>query len=106
MPVVARTGGTQILAEPHYHRSLLRVDAVQAAADPHGADQDQNAAQALAEVGGALPPSPSGRAAAASEQRRQAALEIPQHIVQIVLRLLRTIPRIAFLAARFVPRHA
>ncbi len=35
----------------------------------------------------------------------QAALEIAQHIVQIVLRLLRAVPGIAFFPARFVPSH-
>ena len=105
VPVVAGTGGLQILAEAQYHGALLRVDAVQAAADPHGADQHQDAAQARAEVAGALSAAAAGPAPAAPEQRRQAALEIAQHIVQIVLRLLRPVPGIAFLAARFVPSH-
>ena len=56
--------------------------------------------------GGALSAAAAGPAAAAPEQRRQAALQIAQHIVQIVLRLLRAVPGIAFLAAGFVPSHA
>src|ERR1700722_5615091 len=106
MPVVAGARGLQILTEAQHHRTLLRIDAVDAAADPDRADQDQDAAHALAEAGGTGAPSPPGSAGAAPKQRRQAAVEIAQHIVQIVLRLLRAVPRIAFLAARFVPSHA
>src|ERR1700735_4309835 len=86
MPVVAGARGLQILTEAQYHRALLRIDAVDAAADPDRADQNQDAAHALAEAGGSGAPSPPGAACAAPEQRRQTALEIAQHIVQIVLR--------------------
>src|ERR1700733_8235597 len=99
MPVVAGARGLQILTEAQYHRALLRIDAVDAAADPDRADQDQDAAHALAEAGRTGGPSP-GSARAAPEQRPQVALEIAQHVVQIVLRLLWAVPRIAFLAAR------
>src|SRR6185312_17260587 len=105
MPVETRTGGLQILAEAQHHCALLCIDAVDAAADPHRDDQDEHAAQAPAEIGGTLAAAPRTRAAAA-EQRREPALDIAQHVVQIVLRLLRAVPGVAFLSAGFVPSHA
>src|SRR5882757_3211541 len=106
MPVVSRTRGLHVLAEAQDHRALLRVDPVHAAADPHGGDQHQNTAEAPAKARSTLTATQAAAAAAAAKQRAQAALKISQHIVQIVLRLLRPIPGIAFLPARFVPSHA
>src|SRR5450631_2217314 len=105
MPVVSRPGGLSVLTEAQNHRALLRVDSVQAAADPYRADEHQNTAQATAEPRGTRPASEAATRAATPKQRAQAPLEISQHVVQIVLRLLRSIPGIAFFPARFVPSH-
>src|SRR5580698_5495925 len=84
-----------------YPGPLLRIDAVQAARDPHDADQHQHRAEAAREArrGGAAAVS------ATAEQRRQAPLQVAQYVVQVVLRLLRTVPGVALLAAGFVPSH-
>ena len=58
----------------------------------------------LAKLGEPWPP--AARTAAAPEQRGQTPLQIAQHVVQIVLRLLGAVPGIALLAARFVPSHS
>ena len=76
-------------------RSCWASTRYKTAADPHGHDQsDQYAADSplpklVRET--SEPPMPP---AAAAEQRRQAPLKIAQHVVQIVLRLLRAVPRI------------
>src|SRR6202035_847463 len=102
MPVVSRTRGLHVLAEAQNHRALLRIDTVHAATDPHRADQHQNTADAPAKARRILSTAQAAASAAAAKQRTKAALKISQHVVQIVLRLLRPIPGIAFLPARFV----
>ncbi len=104
MPVIAGTHGLHVLAEPQNDGTLLGVDAVDAAADPHRRrSRISTLLNPRPKFGRTLP---AADTAAPAEQRRQAALQIAQHIVQIILRLLRAIPGIAFLAARFVPSHA
>src|SRR5258707_11817801 len=105
MPVVAGPRGLHVFAEAQDYSALLGVDPIQAAADPYRSDQDQNAAQAFVEARGTLTAAETAAAAAASEQRGQATLKISQHVVQIVLRLLGSVPGIAFFPARFVPSH-
>ena len=102
MPVVAGTHRALVLAEAQHHGPLLRIDAVHAARDPHHADQHQHGGQPAAEARRARG---AGAAAAAAEQRGQAPLQVAQHVVQVVLRLLGTVPGIALLAAGFVPGH-
>src|ERR1700691_2276047 len=106
MPVVPGSGGLQVLAKAQDDGALLRVDSIQAATDPDRREQYQNTAQALAEAGRTLPAAETAAAAAAAEQRAQAPLEISQHIIQIVLRLLRSVPRVTFFPARVIPSHA
>ena len=105
MPVVAGSRGLHVLAKAQDDGALLCVNPIQTAADPDRPDQHQNAAQALAPPGRTLTAAETA-AAAATEQRAQAALEISQHIIQIVLRLLGSIPRITFFPTRFIPSHA
>src|SRR6202020_2655281 len=106
MPVVARSRGLDVLAKAQNDRALLRVYPIQAAADPNGRDQHQDTAQTLAEAGRTLAAAETAASAAAAKQRAQALLEISQHIVQIVLRLLGTVPRVTFFPTRFIPSHA
>src|ERR1700690_4261009 len=103
MPVVAGTGRIDVFTEAQNDRTLLGIDAIDAAADPDGPDNDQKTRKSLAETRGA---GPSTTHAGATKERRQATLNIAQNIVQVVLLLVRVIPRIAFLAAGFVPSHA
>src|SRR5277367_4519394 len=101
MPVVAGTERALVFAEAQHHGPLLRIDAVHAARDPHDADQHQHRGEPPGEArrGGACAVSTT------AEQGRQAPLEVAQHVVQVVLRLLRTVPGVALLAAGFVPGH-
>src|SRR5208283_2556833 len=103
MPVVARADRLHVLAEPQNDRALLRIDAVDAAGEPHAGDEEQHAGEAPPEVRRSR--TAAAAAAAAPKKSGETALQIAQHVVQIVLRL-RAIPRIALLAARFVPSHS
>jgi hypothetical protein len=68
MPVVSRTRGLRVLAEAQNNRALLRIDPVHAAADPYGADQHQNTAEAPAKARRILSTAQAAAAAAAAKQ--------------------------------------
>jgi hypothetical protein len=87
VPVVPRAGRLFILAETQDDRPLLGVDAVNAAADPDGGDQNQRTAKSPVEAansGSPPPPRPNS-----ADGRRCNA----QHVV-VVLRLLRRFTRL------------
>src|SRR5437660_12925092 len=104
MPVISRSRGVHVPAESQYDGTLLRIDTVDTAADPQRHDQHQYAAETAPEIRRTRPR--GADAATTPKQRRNPALQIAQHIIQIVLRLLRSIPGIALLPVRFIPSHA
>src|SRR6202040_2308415 len=105
IPVVSGSRGLHVLAEAQNDGPLLRVNAIQAAANPHRPDEHQYTGNSLAEACGILAAPKAAAAAAAPEQRTEAPLEVSQNIVQIVLRLLGWVPGMAFFPARFIPSH-